>query len=72
LAASTIQIVHPPRRTYQPKGCHCLEVAILTRICHHEAGQGIDPLIHWLIEPLKSAILFFNDSMDQWRNGINP
>jgi hypothetical protein len=41
----------------------------LARISHHEASQGIDPLIHWLIEPLKTAIRFFNDSMDQWRNG---
>jgi hypothetical protein len=37
-----------------------IPVGTLTRISHHEASQGIDPLIHGLIEPLKTAILFFN------------
>jgi hypothetical protein len=27
----------------------------LARISHHEASQGIDPLTHWLIEPLKKT-----------------
>jgi len=29
----------------------------------------IEPLNRWFIEPLKTAMLFSNDSMNQWRNG---